>query len=333
MRKLTLTKGTNYFETTGVAANINKLIKDFGRKFIVSYENKDVPLIIQRRLHTDDDRYVFSIAINTPTTYDMQYHTLHITLGAYDEDLSVAYIETINKNENLGFSGSFIVKFAISLLKTIGVKEIELQDVATIALEGKKQCLTSLSSYLLLKKATTFYGKFGFKPKLANYTNTSYENDNKMHKRLCSIVTKLQSIKVLEVINYLNKVVKLFEQHEIIDFIDFAKDFRVGVDVIIEPIYDVKEKTAATAFITQRVLKVLSKYDTNTFVEFFEQCTCVEYIAVYNFFVKFPSVIVYDKNKTLKNPYKPFLQELNYIQNKVIYSLTLHTRKSSSSTC
>jgi hypothetical protein len=314
-----------------VFANMNRLIKQFGKRFMVLFKAKEVPLLIQKRI-LNDNEYVFSIVIDAPKTYHMKYHTLHITIGE-DDDNQTAYIINVNKNEQFGLSGSYIVKFAIAILQYVSIKRIVLRDLAKTVLEGKRQCTVNLSSYLLLKKATTFYGKFGFQPELSDYTDTSYESNDAMHKRLCYIVNKLHNIKVLQVLNYLKRILILRDRNKISNIIETQKDYKVGVIENLEPMLPLDEQLVVMTLSAEKIVKVLLKYENNTFVEVFEQCSCTEYISIYNFFTRFPSIIMYDNNKTLKNTCKELFQEMTYILNNVNYVLNLNSDTFTSSTC
>jgi hypothetical protein len=324
--------------TRDVFANLNQLVTTYGKQFYVQFRNRRIPFIVKRRLEGRSQKGVYALSIAYTQTHKMNFPTLNMTIGDDSDSPESAYIDYVNRNDEHDLSGTFIVELAITFLTYLGVKEVSLQDAASIDDESNR-CRFQLAPYLLLKKNTTFYGKWGFKP-LSHLHNTSYEDNKAKQKRLCQIVSRLQKTQIKDMLALLRKtkttLTTLKDLSKLITY-DVMEDFKTGVKS--QEGYDDDWDTEKLHELLKYLDKVnnhLMSYQNNTIFEMVQTCTCLEFQSLlqfsgYSYRKLNPGVIVVGKKK-IANKYFAIFQELYEITNGKIYVLDL-TTKSSGATC
>jgi hypothetical protein len=115
-----------------------------------------------------------------------------------------AYIAHVRAAPGIGLSGSFVMKFALTLLKAMGVHRASLQDAAYVSkgvedpkniVAGRIYCEFNLSRLLMISDMTTFYGKFGFRPSKKSVTRT-----------LCRSAERVRNIKLSQIMELASKI-------------------------------------------------------------------------------------------------------------------------------
>lgn len=323
MRILDLETPPKFFIEDNVFSNLDMIVKKYGLTFKVRYDDKVVPIIIKRYITKDNSIYNISIDYDKMPTMD--YYTLVMTIDEDTRDYNTAYIAFINKNAEHNLTGSYIVRFAIRFLKMISVQKIALTDAATLSVNDVD---IDLSPYLMLKSSSTFYGKFGFKPVITNDT-TAYESNEDMLKRLCSLVSRLQKVKVKSLINYVDKLQNALAKADVktIEMFHIGKSFDYGIKRIIKLRHDYLVTLNTNIEILQPVLQ---KYKTFNVVDMVKVCTLSEYHSFLKLF-QIPSKIVI-QDVVYLNKNKELFDEIGFICDKFIYLLDT-TKKIDSKTC
>jgi hypothetical protein len=115
-----------------------------------------------------------------------------------------AFIAHVRAAPGIGLSGSFLMKFALTLLRAMGVHRVMLQDAAYVSkrvedpkhiVSGRVKCEFSLSRLLMISDKTSFYGKFGFRPSKKSLTRT-----------LCRSADRVRNIKLSEIMRLASKI-------------------------------------------------------------------------------------------------------------------------------
>lgn len=191
---------------TNATTKMNYLVTKHGMQFVVVFKGKHVPLLIKRKI--EPQRVTrFLININYPKTSDMTYNTLTIHLG-YDIvkhkfNANHAYIEEINTNMTHSLSGSYIVDFAVTFLRFLGVSQVILFDAASLTLPSTTSktgvCEVPLSLVSFIKRKITFYGKFGFVP-VDDVQDWNFENSKDKRKQMCAMVSDVEQIEIRDLI-------------------------------------------------------------------------------------------------------------------------------------
>lgn len=321
MKTFKLSKANSLFTEDDIFKNLDKLLSKYGMNFKIEYDGKIVPIIVKKRV--DDKEAVYRVSIAYPQTSSMIYPTLSISFGT-DDDPSIADINFVHKNGDYGLSGTYIVNLAVRFLKLLGVKLITLTDAASIY-DKQAKCHLQLTPYLLLKKSTTFYGKFGFKPYNSNIYNTSYENDDQSYKILCQRVKEIQKLRVSSFLNHLNKVEKLLNKvgdNPNLIMLYTETDFKRGIPKE-QNFEDASGDNATDVLkIIAKITTSLEKYRSLTVVEMMQHCSCTEFRSLLNYFHRLPSIITYKSTK-LKHKYQSLFQEMAFIIFRSDYVLDL----------
>jgi hypothetical protein len=325
--------------------NLNQLVASYGKEFYVHFKNRRIPFIVKRRLFKPKDnmpqKAIYKLSIAYTQTTNMHYPTLNMSVGDDDDTPESGHIDYVHRNDEHDLSGTFIVDLAIAFMKFLAVKEVTLTDAAR-ANDGSNKCAFPLAPYLLLKKKTTFYGKWGFKPQQSLY-NTSFEDDKAKHKRLCQVLSKLQKIQVKDMLTLLNKMkttlVSIKDVSILITY-DIMIDFETGVMSYDDYDDDWDKKSLEQLLNTiDKTVTHLSPYDKNTIHEMVQTCTCLQFQSLMQFVSfynmphnsKIPSTIDVGKKK-ITNKYSAMFREFNFILSMGSYILDL-TAKPSKTTC
>jgi len=307
--------------------HLDAMVAKYGNNFKVKFGDKNVPVIVKRRA----DNGMYRISVSYFQQVDMKYPTLNLSF--YQD---TAHIDFVHKNGDYGLSGSYLVKLAIALSQFLGVSKITLTDAATV-FEKESKCHMQISPFLLLKKSTTFYGQFGFKPRVSHDTNTSYENDNERLQVLCERVEYLQAIKVKKILTFLKQVemvLKKTKNSNDIFMFTILHDFRTGVSrAVMYGDSEDKEYNEVPQVLetVNNIQLALDKYSSMTIQEMMQKCSCRDYKQLYCFFQELPSVIIV-KKKQLFNEYERIFDELMHIFMNSEYVLDL-TQSIETSTC
>lgn len=324
--------------STDVFYNLNQVVARYGKKFYVQFKGRRIPFIVKRRL--SKQKFIYKLSIAYTQKNNMIYPTLNMSIGDYDYAPENGYIDYVHRNDEHNLSGTFIVDLAIAFMKYLAVKQVSLADAAKANTNDEnKRCTFDLAPYLLLKKNTTFYGKWGFKPELSIY-NTSFENEKEKLKRLCKVVSRLQNIQVKDILLLLNKMksilTKLKDLSKLITYNNYV-DLETGV---------VSEEEYEDEWDTQQLNELLSKldklnefispYKKNTIHEMVQSCSCSEFKSLLVFGTYYtnmgiPNVIIVGKKKFV-NKYATLFQEFRKILSFGSYVLDL-TSKPSVSIC
>lgn len=322
MRKtLNLDKSNKLFIDDSVLTNLDKLISLYGMRFNIEYDGKVVPIVVKRRI--DADSQVYRISIAYPTTQSMEYPTLSMSIGTNEDD-EVADINYVHRNGDYGLSGTYIVQLAVIFLKTIGVRKMALTDAASIYDKNTK-CTLQLSPYMLLKKSTTFYGKFGFRPYNPNPFYTAYDNDEQAQNVLCQRVKEVQKLRVSSIITFLQRMEKLLKKagnSDALQMLVIDKDYVKGIDreYKYEDFYG--KGANHVLHMVGKMINSLEKYKTLTIFQMMQQCTCKEFKSLQKYFMYLPSVINY-KTTTLKHKSQSMFDEMMNIVFNSSYILDL----------
>ena len=139
---------------------------------VVRSSGRDAPVIVKRLSRgLRNDKYLYSIVFDHPVDQGRTYPSMMIVLGATSHttdpstlDPTCAYIAFINALEP-DWSGTDLVRLALSIATSAGMKRCRVQDAAVMNCPGKDKSVTfPLSSFLLLLKGITYYGRLGFSP-------------------------------------------------------------------------------------------------------------------------------------------------------------------------
>jgi hypothetical protein len=165
------------------------LIDVFGNEIKTSFKNKSFTLGV-----AFNDRLADVINVKIKAN---SWHELALKMIIENNRGTKAYIANIHAYQNLGLTGTFIVKFAIEFMERMGVKEATIYDAARVTYDandpkfhiaGVAGCWFGLSSLLMISDRTTFYGKFGFRPRRQSVT-----------MRLCGSADRLRTLAVKDI--------------------------------------------------------------------------------------------------------------------------------------
>ena len=329
--------------------NLSQLVTMYGKEFYVQFKGRRVPFVIRRRLFKHDAhtsrrqlKAIYKLSIAYPKTNNMRFPTLNMSIGDDYYIPASGHIDYVHRNDEHDLSGTFIVELAITFLKFLAVKHVSLADVAT-ADDGSKKCKFELAPYLLLKKNTTFYGKWGFKPQLDFY-NTSFDDEKAKLKRLCQVVNVLKKIKVKNILALLTKMRSALIQiatKDITKLVTYnvVEDFETGIKSH-EDYNDEWDTHSLNEMVgvLEKVIKSLSPHEHTTIHEMAQTCSCLEFQALLHvgsyrlhMSMAIPHILVIGK-KTITNKYYTIFQELHAIISLQANVLDL-TSKPSKATC
>jgi hypothetical protein len=324
--------------------NLSQLVATYGKEFYVLFRNRRIPFIVKRRVFKPKDnmkqKAIYKISVAYLQTKDMQYPTLNMSIGEDYRAPESGHIDYVHRNAEHDLSGTYIVDLAIAFMKYVAVNEVTLTDAAMATDSNtSSNCKFPLAPYLLLKKKTTFYGKWGFKPSASQY-NTSFEDDKMRLKSLCQIVGRIQKTKVEDVIAMLNKwktTLSTLKDIPKMATYNIIEDFETGIksDEDYDDDWDYKKLEQLLSKI-DKIIGHLTRYEKNTIHEMVQTCTCLEFKSLlqsgsYHRYSGIPHVIQIGKKKIV-NKYFPVFQELGSILSMGSYSLDL-TAKQSKGTC
>ncbi len=312
-------------DRTGDVISPAQLVKTYGKSFDVLFRKQRVPFVVKTKRMPPkglrkDERIVYHISIDYVTTQVMTYNTLQMTIDdEKDADLE-AHIDYVNRNDEHKLSGAFVVELALALLKHIGVTRVTLYDAATVTMTGKEDCVSfELTPYLLLKKGTTFYGKWGFMP--TNDWSVAYETDGQMARRLCALTARLQATKIASVLRIIARLLVLLRslssnKTKTLVTYDIVQDYETGVRAVQRYEDDYRSEEALKRFHDgwKATYDVLREFESVTVTEMMASCSCREYNALLRFFREFPGVIEVRKgNSRICNKYNAVFHEWHQI--------------------
>lgn len=294
------------------------LIFKNGFQFNVIHKGRNVPLIII--YHEVSERITrFQIKIDYPKTSDMKYETLTIILG-YDKikkrnKVNHALIEQVNANKEYSLSGTYIVDFAITFLRHLGVKEVTLEDFANLKLKNnsgeESTCNISLSFVSLIKRKETFYSKFGFVPV-----------DDEIKHKICNLTPYIQKIKIGDIVDGLKKLLNTMKKYPKVNnnynniILEIGGIKMIDEETFIEKCIDKLEEQG-----TQNTLKQLYLKEV--------RCSINDLIM---FAMGILSNDYHSGKITLKAKFKEHISDLLHAQ-KTLYKLDLTKTKINKSFC
>jgi hypothetical protein len=316
-----------------VLGSADALVARHGTAFNVRFRGKRVPIVVKSGTRAPRGRiHVLSVAYMK--TESMTYHSLSMTVAA--DQAAEADINYVNRNDDHKLSGAFFVELGLALLKSIGVTRVTLHDAAQARSD---KCEMPLSLYLLLKKGTTFYGKWGFLP--TSDWSIAYDSDAARTRRLCALTSRLQRMRVGEALGVMRRLAGAARAPTVkkLKAYDVLTDFETGVSYVTD-------STAYGAY-TEDARKELAddwsktrddllKYEGVTVREMVQTCTCVEFNALLRFFDTFPGCVeehlAGGKTRTFSNKYKALFHEFRLVLMGSSYALDM-TKPAASGTC
>ena len=308
--------------------NIEILYKTYGNKFTIKYNNKLIPVILDRieyknlkmkifQLRYDDKRidglYPFSILFIDPLLFVKNNNT---------------YINNIRKSDDL--NGTEMVKLVLEINKTLSVNKTYLYDGTTISCGNNNYDLSFLK---LIEKYHTFYMKFGFKyvPKSGSRTTNHFKSYNELNSTIVDIVNKIRKIKIMDIINEYNDTLNLLCDVIIKqDYDNLTIELSDLHSYVISPSIptqkdDSKESIIGIMEECKIMLDLLSKYKHKKFlylmcIDLFndkEKCdmydTVIKYIyANWRYLIKY-------KNKKITHNYGELFHYLSELRYEFIY--------------
>ncbi len=315
-----------------VLASAAELVDRYGKAFHVRFGGKRVPIVVKSGTRGQQGR-IHVLTVDYTKTEGMTFHSLSMTVPA--ADAAKAEINYVNRNADHGLSGAFFVELGLALLKSIGVTRVTLHDAAH-ARSGK--CEFPLSLYLLLKKGTTFYGKWGFRP--TSDWSIAYESDAARVRRLCALTARLQRMRLAEALGMMRRLATAARATTVkkLKTYDVLTDFETGVSYVADSkTHETEDARKELADSWSKIREDLLEYEDVTVREMMQACTCRKFVSLMSFLGEFPGYVestnAKGETRTFSNKYNAMAHELRLILMGSSYALDLTKPAAPGGTC
>lgn len=222
-----------------VQTNLKQLIKKYGKKFKIMYNNLSIPVKIIRTIkkYNKNTNY-YSLIYDSPNRLSFLYPLKIDFFDFYESKKNNnCYLANIHKTDTI--SGTDIMLLAIDFLKKMGVETITLHDDSHITCENKVSL--DLSFFKLIEKNITFYQKFGFvfQPKYNIDIYNSFGDEKNINIAINDLIKQFRNIKLSYLIYSYQKILDLL--FKVVKTQNF-KDFKIFIFHPTEPFISQNKK-------------------------------------------------------------------------------------------
>ena len=321
MKTLNLVK-YNKFKKHQLQGNLEQLYKEYGMRYNIKYKRCAIPIKMYKTyIHK---QYYFTIQYYlVKRTSNLKPFLLQFYLKS-DNRKNDSYIANISKIDNI--SGTFLMKFILSLLTILGVKNVYIIDGATVDCGNEKM---DLSLQKLLTQGKSFYQRFGFEYKVSTQ-HSPYKfkifNDKELESCLGDKIEQFKKIKVETLINIYKKMLDLItliiksNSYHKVDIAYFDND--KSDDVIYEIDRLKKDKCINIVINMTQILPILlqnsNKYLYKILEIYFTQ-NCKKYIVIVNNIIYDNLLFIKYNKTTIMFPNKNLYQLIDYIRHLELY--------------
>ncbi len=311
-------------------SNLALVKKTFGSKFIIKYNEIEVPVIFSK-IKLDSNNFEFYVLkYDEPDRTDDLYP---FKISFFDPIVNKfngnSYINNIRKTNKI--SGSSMVKLVIEINRVLGVKKTFLWDGSEVSC-GDDQI--DLGLMKIFEKGYTFYMNFGFKPDTTQkyYNLLIFDNSTQLESKLKTLLNKVKKITISNIISRYEKLLDIITK--VVKTQDYTSFYIADIETYtFNPIdsnqlVNVKDSKKKIAGLFEEINSVLSilkktnkKYLVDYLVELFKSncsdCTVLLKYLCYNSNYK----IVWKKNIIQRN-YLIYFHYIIAIRKYFYYSYT-----------
>jgi hypothetical protein len=313
--------------------NLDKFIKDFGKKFRIKYGS----IVL-------DDVIIMSVYAPSSTKfYRMMYDIPNrtTTLAPFIIDFIDPFKSVVNNNTYIAniqktkdISGSNMTKICLAINRILGVTKTSLGDGTQITCEKTKQEL-DLSYIKLIERGTTFYMNLGFQFDANKEQSTplyfyKFNDQESILKHVNMLINNIKSIKTTDIIKELENTFDII--NEAVKG-NYSKKLKILYNKYPNPTRDniicendPEQKLVDIFKESKDVLDILYEYKNEKFIHKILinlfKTSCEKYFILYKYFVENERMELSYGKKAVGRRYRQYFEQLAVIKNWYWYFYT-----------